>query len=117
MKTLRTSLLLLAFALFGLASTPAFASASLYEYYSTSSAPSVNAAQITSIVGTTLYFADGAVSSITDWSWWIANNPQVGDYLVLSDALSVMSASSFEGEFDLETYAHGGHEPVIIILD
>lgn len=118
MKTFKT-LLFLSLVLFGLGltSTPVFASASLYEYYSLSSGPSVNAAQITAIVGMTLYFADGTVNSITDWFWWAANNPQVGGYLVLSGSLSFVSASSFEGGFDPETYEHGGHEPVIIIVD
>jgi hypothetical protein len=124
MKTLRTSLLLLAFGLFGL-SAPAFASASAYEYYSLSSGPSVCAVQITSIVGTTVYSADGFIT--TNWNWYIANGPQVGGYIVASCGTSFSALSysdysyadenSFEGDYGLETYAHGGHEPIIIILD
>jgi hypothetical protein len=125
---------LLAFALLlaGMAlwSTPALASASLYEYYSLSSGPSVQAAQIGSITGTTLYFADGSQSIVRDWTWWLAHTPHVGDYVYCGscgqsalssmssfDDLDCASAESFEGAFGLETYVHGGHEPVIIIVD
>ncbi len=117
----------LAVALVALASfsTPALASASLYEYYSLSSGPSVCAVQITSIVGTTVYSADGFIT--TNWSWYLANAPQVGGYIVApcSSAFSALSSNDysyaseydFEGEYESETYVHGGHEPVIIILD
>lgn len=93
------------------------ASASLSEYYSLSSGPSVCASQITAISGHTLSFADGTVSSITDRIWWEEMHPEIGDYLVSDGGLSAVAGSSFEAEYDLETYVHGGHEPVIIILD
>ncbi len=130
MKTLRTPLLLLAFGLLGLAATPASASASAYEYYSVSSGPSVCAAQITSITvhwggSSTLYFADGSIDR--DYAWRLANQPIVGGYIVVacSSAFSLASyedgsfasETSFESDYSAETYAHGGHEPVVVILD
>lgn len=106
-------------------STPAHASASLSEYYSLSSGPSVCAVQITSIVGTTVYSADGFLT--TNWAWRIANAPQVGGYIYVPcgaslsalafDDYSYADETSFETDYSAETYAHGGHEPIIIILD
>ncbi len=106
-------------------STPARASAPAYEYYSLSSGPSVCALQITSIVGTVVYSADGFIT--TNWNWFIANAPQVGGYIVApcgsafsaspDGDYSFASEGSFESDYGVETEAHGGHEPIIIILD
>ncbi len=130
MKNLRFAFSL-AFALIALASfsTPAIASASLYEHYSLSSGPSVAASQITSIWGRTLHFGAGEYV-VMDAGWMSANAPQVGGYLVVplnsASALATnpsyseadySDGSSFESDYALETYVHGGHEPVIIVVD
>ncbi len=107
------------------------ASASLYEHYSLTSGPSVAAAQITAIYGNTLYFAAYGQTVTMDSGWMSAHTPEVGGYVVvpLSSASALSAASpnyseadysdgeSFESGYALETNIHGGHEPIIIILD
>lgn len=118
-RTLPLFLFALLLVLSAHASTPA------YEYYSLSSGPSVCAVQITAISGVTVYSAEGFLT--TNWSWYIANAPHVGGYIVAScgssfSALSssdysYMDESSFESDYGVETYAHGGHEPILFWLD
>ncbi len=100
-------------------------SVTLSEFYNTgensTQADNIVAKQITGIAGTTLSFAGGESISITDWAWWAAKNPQVGDYFGLQGVTEespriTVSAASID-DFSPETDAHGGHEPIIIILD
>ncbi len=100
-------------------------SVTLSEYYNTgensTQADNVLLNQITGRVGTTLSFAGGESISITDWTWLTQHNPQAGDYFGLQGVTSgspriTVSAASME-DFSPETEAHGGHEPIIFILD
>ncbi len=125
------SVLFLFALLLSMGAPAANASASLYEHYSLSSGPSVAAAQITAIYGNTLYFASYGQTVTMDSGWMSAHAPEIGGYLVvpLSSASALSSASpnyseadysdgnSFESEYVLETDVHGGHEPIIIVVD
>ncbi len=100
-------------------------SVTLREYYNTgensTQADNVVLNQITSRVGMTLHFADGESLVLTDWTWASQHNPQAGDYFGLQGVTEnspriTVSAASIE-DFSPETDAHGGHEPVIIVVD
>ncbi len=100
-------------------------SVTLTEFYNTgensTQADNIVAKLITGRVGSTFSFADGESLVIYDWPWLAQYNPQVGDYFALQGVTSnspriTVSAASID-DFSPETDAHGGHEPIIIILD
>ncbi len=102
-------------------------SVTLSEYYNTgensTQADNIVAKQITGKgPGTVLHFADDESIAITDWTWWAQKNPQVGDYFGLQGVVEdspkiIVTATQMDSDFSPETEAHGGHEPIIFILD